>query len=212
MPADIRFVESWPVETSLDNPDIPDAADVWLSLIQGSTRSIDFAQFYVSTDPGGKGRLRPIIDAVQIAARRGVRVRFLAEEKFYRIYPETLDELAAVPGITVRRLDSAAFNGGVLHAKYFIVDSETACLGSQNFDWRALEHIQELGVLVSASDYVCELEKVFEFDWAIAGRVEPGSGANGSAVDLVDRLRREYDEQAGPKTAMEINHPVPIRI
>ena len=39
-------------------------------------------------------------------------------------------------------------DGGVLHSKAMVVDREVVFLGSANFDWRALEHIQELGALV----------------------------------------------------------------
>ena len=43
-------------------------------------------------------------------------------------------------------IDIGTVAGGVQHAKFFIVDGEEVFLGSQNFDWRALKHIHELGV------------------------------------------------------------------
>ena len=49
----------------------------------------------------------------------------------------------------MRILDFGKRGGGVLHAKYFVVDGEEAFVGSQNFDWRALAHIQEMGVRVT---------------------------------------------------------------
>lgn len=45
--------------------------------------------------------------------------------------------------------------GGVQHAKYF---------GSQNFDWRAIEHIQELGLRVRVPEVVQALGALFEYD------------------------------------------------
>jgi len=165
-PADLELVESSPVETTLDHPDIPDAWQVWPEMVNGATRTLDVAQFYVSNAPGS--RLEPVIQAIEAAADRGVKVRVLAEEKFYKQYPETLERLAKRPGIEVRRLNTAASMGGVLHAKYFLVDGREAFLGSQNFDWRALEHIQELGLRIRVPEVVRALADVFARDWALA--------------------------------------------
>ncbi|MFQ5600816.1 MAG: phospholipase D-like domain-containing protein, partial [Candidatus Krumholzibacteriia bacterium] len=123
-------------------------------------------------------RLETIVRAIEAAADRGVRVRFLAEEKFYRTYPRTLDRLARRSGIEVRRYDVAALAGGVLHAKYFIVDTREAFAGSQNFDWRALTHIQELGLRIRIPGVVRALTDVFETDWALAAGADPGFRAS----------------------------------
>ena len=162
----IELVETSPVETTLRHPDMPQAKDVWLQMVQSSSSSIDFAEFYASNAPGSA--LERIVEAVESAAGRGVRVRFLSEEKFYKTYPETLDRLAARPSIEVRRYPTAQLSGGVMHAKYFIVDGRRAYLGSQNFDWRSLEHIQELGARVEIKAVVDALSDVFETDWALA--------------------------------------------
>jgi phosphatidylserine/phosphatidylglycerophosphate/cardiolipin synthase-like enzyme len=140
-------------------------------MIEGATRTIDFAQFYASNQAAS--RLEPIVQAVEAAARRGVRVRFLAEERFYNIYPETLERLGGRPGIEMRRYDTQAVMGGVLHAKYFIVDGREVYLGSQNFDWRALTHIQELGVRIRDARLSAPLVDLFETDWALAGGADP---------------------------------------
>jgi phosphatidylserine/phosphatidylglycerophosphate/cardiolipin synthase-like enzyme len=166
-PPDLVLVESSPVETTLDHADIPDARDVWPEMVNGATRTLDLAQFYVSNAPGS--RLEPVLQALEAAADRGVKVRLLAEEKFYKTYPETLERLAKRPGIEVRRLNTAASMGGVLHAKYFLVDGREAYLGSQNLDWRSLEHIQELGLRIRVPEVVRSLVDVFEQDWALAG-------------------------------------------
>ena len=163
----LQLVETFPIETLLDHPELPDAHDVWPAMIGAAERSLDFAEFYASSAPGS--RLESVIAAIEAAAARGVRVRFLAEEKFYRTYPETLDRLAARPNIEVRRYDVGSRMGGVLHAKYFVVDDREAFLGSQNFDWRSLTHIQELGVRVSEPAIVSAVSDVFALDWALAG-------------------------------------------
>lgn len=167
----VELVESWPVETSLDHKDLRDAEDVWLEQITGAKRSLDFAEFYASNQAGSS--LEKIVVAVEAAAARGVKVRWLGEEKFYKTYPETMDRLGRAAGAEVRRFNVSKVMGGVLHAKYFLVDGAEGYLGSQNFDWRSLEHIQELGVRVREPTVVAALRDVFELDWALSAGAPP---------------------------------------
>ncbi len=166
-PADpIELVETAPVETTLAHADLPKAADVWLAMVQGARISLDFAEFYAVDKPGS--RLEQIVQALEAAGRRGVRVRFLADAGFAREEPNTLARLEKMAGVTVLRLDWTGKTGaGVQHAKYFIVDGREAFLGSQNFDWRSLEHIQELGLRVRVREVVRALQDIFETDWAL---------------------------------------------
>ncbi|KFE69073.1 Phospholipase D/Transphosphatidylase precursor [Hyalangium minutum] len=164
------LVESSPVETALDHADIPDAWRVWPEMIGAAARTLEIEQFYVSNAPGS--RLEPVIEAIEAAAARGVRVRLLVDEKFVKQYPETLERLAA-RRVEVRRMDTAKSMGGVQHAKYFIVDGREAYFGSQNFDWRSLEHIQELGLRVRVPEVVRALGTIFELDWTLAAGGSP---------------------------------------
>lgn len=167
--AEIELVESAPIETTLDHPDIRDASVVWLEMVERAQRSLDFAEFYASDAPGSK--LAPIVDAIEKAAKRGVRVRFLLSEAFHATYPEIAERMSKVAGVLVRWYDMKKLpgGGGVLHAKYFVVDGNEAFFGSQNFDWRSLEHIQELGVRVTGSPIPRELQSTFDKDWRAAG-------------------------------------------
>lgn len=170
----LELVESSPIETTLDHPEIPDAYEVWPAMFAAASTTIDLAEFYASDDPGDpRSRLETCVTALEAAAGRGVRIRFLAEEKFYRTYPQTLDRLAAHKNVELRRFNVAKLMGGVLHAKYLVVDGRDGYLGSQNFDWRSLTHIQELGVRIRQPDLVRGLEDVFEMDWALAAGGDP---------------------------------------
>jgi phosphatidylserine/phosphatidylglycerophosphate/cardiolipin synthase-like enzyme len=162
-----EIVESAPVETSLDHPDIRNAHEAWLEMIRGARRTLDFAEFYASSEPAEP--LEDIVREIEAAAERGVRVRFLSAASFYPTYPATIDRLAKKTGIETRLLDLSSRSGGVLHAKYFIIDEEEVFLGSQNFDWRALEHILEIGVRVQDSVFVEPFKELFERDWTMAG-------------------------------------------
>ena len=162
----LALYETAPVETTLDHADLPEAHETWLARIEGARERIELGHFYASDQPGS--RLEPIVAALEAAADRGVAVRFLADAKFSRTYPETLERLDAREGIELRLLDLETKTGGVLHAKYMLVDGMQVLLGSQNFDWRSLEHVQELGAAVDHPDVVAAFAQVFEADWALA--------------------------------------------
>src|SRR6185436_6634452 len=90
----LEIVESAPVETVLDHPDLRDAWQVWPEMIGRAQKTLDFAEFYASADPasppGHTSRLETVVQAVEHAAERGVRIRFLAEKVFQKTYPEIL--------------------------------------------------------------------------------------------------------------------------
>jgi phosphatidylserine/phosphatidylglycerophosphate/cardiolipin synthase-like enzyme len=132
-------------------------------MIASARARIDIAEFYASNEPGS--RLEPVVQALLAAAARGVRVRWLADAVFAERYPETLQRLSA-SGVQIHAMNS-------LHAKYFVVDGREAFIGSQNFDWRSLTHIEELGVRFRAPDPVRALQDIFETDWG--GKVSPPS-------------------------------------
>ncbi len=165
---EIELVESAPVETEIDQADIRNASDVWVEMIEGAERTLDLAEFYLSSRDEND-LLEPVILAVIAAAGRGVRVRLLTDLSFYETYPETIDRLGNVDGIEVRLFNIKPVTGGVLHAKYFIVDGRELFVGSQNFDWRALEHIHETGLRVVSETLARALGRIFETDWTFAG-------------------------------------------
>ncbi|MDP2306252.1 MAG: phospholipase D-like domain-containing protein [Pseudomonadota bacterium] len=194
----LMLVESWPVETTLDHPGIPDASDVWVALFDGAKSSVDLGEFYVATEPGS--RLELVLAALTRAADRGVKVRLAADAKFAKTYPETLASLDAHAQIEVRKLDLEPSTGGVLHAKYFIVDGRVAYVGSQNFDWRSLSHVQELGFTVDEPRVVDVYERVFAIDWAVAGGASVVDAL--AAAPVVDPLVEGASVNVGVGTAL----------
>ena len=161
-----ELVETAPIETTLDHVELRDTHEVWPEMIAAARTSLDLGHFYASNVPGS--RLEASIVSIEQAARRGVRVRFLGDKRFAQTYPDTLARLGAVEGIEVRILDLSAHTGGVLHAKYMIADGREVFVGSQNFDWRALEHIQELGLRVVDAGVARAVGDIFDIDWRIA--------------------------------------------
>ncbi len=169
---DFELVESIPIETTLDNPDIRNAQEVWLEMINGAKSSLDIEQFYVSNKEGEP--LEEVIRAIEKAAARGVRVRLIADARMQKTYPETIERLGKQKNVITRLIDFGKLarlggqTGGVQHAKYFIVNEEMIFLGSQNFDWRALKHIHELGLKIRHREAVRFYLDIFNLDWNLA--------------------------------------------
>jgi len=166
-----ELVETAPVETTLDHADLREARDVWPEMIARAQKTLDLGEFYASDKPAS--RLGPTVAAIEAAAARGVRVRFLIDKRFTGSDPETKRRLAAMKGVELRELDLSATSGGVLHAKYMVADGREVYVGSQNFDWRSLEHIQELGLRVVDEGVARVIGDVFEGDWARAAGAPP---------------------------------------
>jgi phosphatidylserine/phosphatidylglycerophosphate/cardiolipin synthase-like enzyme len=163
---DVEIVESIPVSTTLDNPDIRNTHEVWLEMIGRSRKSLDLEQFYISNEPGKL--LEDILAAIYKAADRGVKVRVIIDARMYKTYPGSADSLGRYKNIEVRRIDFGQVGGGIQHAKYFICDAKEVFVGSQNFDWRALEHIHELGLRINNKEFAAAYGDVFELDWQLA--------------------------------------------
>jgi len=125
--ADVEIVQSVPLETTLAAPGIRHAQDVWVEMIGAAKSTLDLEQFYVSDKKGEA--LEPVLRAVEDAARRGVRVRLLADTKFYKNYPESIDHIGKIRNCEARLVDGKVFGGGVQHAKFFIVDGMNSFVG-----------------------------------------------------------------------------------
>lgn len=164
----IELVESIPIETTLDNSDIRNTSEVWIEMISSARHSLDFGEFYISHKKGEA--LEPVLNAVLAAAGRGVKTRFIVDGNMYKTYPETADKLNEHPNINVQVYKLSEITGGVLHAKYFIVDGKEIFIGSQNFDWRALKHIHELGIRIENKKLVKFYKELFELDWSLSAK------------------------------------------
>ena len=82
------------------------------------------------------------------------------------------------PGVKYRLRSSGTasgvtISGGIQHAKYILTDGTATYLGSQNMDWRSLEHIHELGVLIHDEHVTQMFQPVFEMDLNHIRRIGP---------------------------------------
>ena len=215
---DFQLVESVPVETVLGQPDIPRAPDVWLEMIRGAEHEIFVESFYFSDDPDdADDPLDRVLTALAEAGARGVDVRLLSDAGFHKTYPDIPDRFAALPGCSSRLLNARNCWGGVQHAKFMIVDGRDAFVGSQNWDWRALLHIHELGVRLRDDVLAASLRDVFLLDWALAGdETPPNAAPRPAGPRMLDAAgdRALVTMAASPPTALPAGmpHDLPLLI
>ncbi|AMO97557.1 phospholipase D family protein [Collimonas fungivorans] len=160
-----ELVHTAPVETTLATPDLREPLQVWSEMFDGAKQQIVLGQFYVASQPGAA--FEQVIARLAVAGARGVRIRFLMEEKgkFASDMP-TIERLKQIPNLEFRYLDYSKLTGnGIIHAKYMVVDGSSAYVGSQNFDWRSFAHIHETGLRITDAMVVSQLQKIFEHDW-----------------------------------------------
>jgi phosphatidylserine/phosphatidylglycerophosphate/cardiolipin synthase-like enzyme len=164
---DFQIVESVPEATIYGEPDVPRTQDVWLDMIRHARQSIDIAAFYIADQPGEA--LSPVLDALVARAKGGVKVRVLVDQSFLKENQDSVNRLRQVQGVDVRVLPVATLTGGVLHAKYMVIDDASVFVGSQNWDWRALSQIHEIGARITNARFAQTFEAAFDFDWQLAG-------------------------------------------
>ncbi|BDU74499.1 phospholipase D-like domain-containing protein [Mesoterricola silvestris] len=163
-----QLIQSIPRETPLAHPDLAFAKDAWIQVIRGAKSRLDFAEFYIAQEPGGA--LEEVLQELERAGARGVKIRFiLSAGRMLEQDPASVARLRRVKNLELRTFDLKGISTGILHAKYFLADGREGVLGSQNFDWRALEHIHELGIRTTDPALVDRLQEVFEVDWRFAG-------------------------------------------
>ncbi len=162
----VSVVESVPAETGLGSDSLAKTPDVWKEMFSSARRNIRLGMFYLISEEGS--RLEEIVQIIERRAAAGVRVRILTERAFYRNYPELADRFAEQRNIRVRVVDFGDYIGGIMHAKYFVVDDEHFYVGSTNFDWKSLEHIREIGLAGSSPEIARGLIEIFETDFRIA--------------------------------------------
>lgn len=161
---DVEVVTSIPSETNIHHAGTRSAAIVWAEMIKKAASNICLEEFYLTGKEGGA--LEPVVREILNAAQRGVKVRILTSASMSTNSEKLIQRFSHSPNIEILLFDWKQLNNGGLHAKFFIVDSKEAFIGSQNFDWRALEHIHETGLRIGCQPVVSALEQIFEADWA----------------------------------------------
>ena len=167
----LELGQSVPLETNLAIPGVKNALDIWNGLLSEARESIDIEAFYIKTKRGTgfDDFLLHILDR----ALEGIRVRILVDKAFFERDKRDSDDdhkgmifkLQNARNVQIK-LKAGIFGGqGKLHSKILINDGQHSWIGSQNYDWRSLDHIQELGVACYGSELSKCLQSIFELDW-----------------------------------------------
>ena len=194
-----ELVQTTPVETSLRSDDLRDPATVWSEMFDNAKTEIVIAQFYAVNKPGSV--FDKVVERLTAAGKRGVKIRFLLEQKGLGLSEKpTLDQLRAIPNLELRVLDFSKLTGnGIIHAKYMVVDGATAFIGSQNFDWRAFEHIHETGLRITDPKLAGQVLAVFNQDWRAQALTEQGAAVPAlNAITAAPNYRQETFLLASP--------------
>lgn len=196
---DIELVQSVPAETNLAHPALPFARETWIRMVREAKTSIDLAQFYLSS-PNPQGPLEAVIAEMELAAARGVKIRVLISDKLAEQDPLTLERFRKMKNTSVRIYNLTPITGGIIHAKFWIVDGEDIFVGSQNFDWRALEHIHETGIRLKSRSVARQLTRIFEVDWetSLTGKIPDEAWMEAHATDTGEARPEGIELVASP--------------
>ncbi|WP_189578069.1 cardiolipin synthase [Marinobacter zhanjiangensis] len=112
-----------------------------------------------------------IINALQLAAMRGVDVRILIPEKADHL----LIHLAAYSYLVTANecgIRICQYQPGFLHQKVVLVDDRYAAVGTANLDNRSMRLNFEIAALTTAPDFVADVEAMLEADLARSRQLE----------------------------------------
>ncbi len=160
-----EFAQSVPEQTTLDISNVKYAKHLWLDMIKKAKKSIDIGQFYIHSISGEA--MEPVLKLISDKANKGVKVRMVVDKNMAESnYEESYFQ--GVKNIEIRKIDLSKLTNSIMHAKYMIIDKNDTFIGSQNFDWRSLTQVHEIGFRIQDKDFAESILEVFEIDWEIA--------------------------------------------
>ncbi|MFP4445625.1 MAG: cardiolipin synthase [Desulfosudaceae bacterium] len=129
-----------------------------------------------------------IIEALQIAALKGVDVRILLpgrpDKKIVYLASFAFFRRLSLPNIKIYR-----YQPGFMHQKVMIIDDTMSVVGSANFDNRSFNLNFEMDMLIKDRDFSGRVEQMLRNDFKKSRRVEyPGKYKNNWLFQLAVRL------------------------
>jgi phosphatidylserine/phosphatidylglycerophosphate/cardiolipin synthase-like enzyme len=127
-----------------------------LEVIDSARERLDLSVFRCDDDA--------VIEALERAARRGVRVRALmtGRAKGSKAKLKQLRKLLAAVGVDVRRYGDIVVR---YHAKYIVADDGLAVVASLNLTRKCFESTCDFMLVSSEACLVAALRRVFDADW-----------------------------------------------
>ena len=114
-----------------------------------------------------------IVQALQLAALRGVDVRILIPEKADSRWV-TLAAYSYFDDVKAAGARFYRYQGGFLHGKFMLIDHAIATVGTANFDNRSFRLNFEITAFVSDEVFAGEVRRLFEHDFQNSRLMNPG--------------------------------------
>jgi phosphatidylserine/phosphatidylglycerophosphate/cardiolipin synthase-like enzyme len=164
------------------------------ALIDSAQHSLD-VQMYLFT-------VRALADKVVAAKNRGVTVRVILD-------PDEAGNQQVTPTFTSGGVDwkNASTVYSFSHAKYLIIDKQTAVIMSMNFNLDAMQNERNYGMVDKDPEDVADLQAIFEQDWSLAnGQMPPAAALDCTRliVSPANAEQRLYEHIYSAKTTLDI--------
>lgn len=127
------------------------------ALIDAAKSSIDIEIYVFSS--------RDVVEALERAKSRGVRVRIIIERNVIGDDNEEIFRELASKGFSIRYASSAY---KLTHSKFIIIDGNAVLVGSHNLSNSALYKNREASVILRDGRIVRDFIQAFATDWALA--------------------------------------------
>jgi len=114
-----------------------------------------------------------VMQALQLAAIRGVDVRILVPSKPDHVLV-WLASFALKPELDHPNIHFHRFTGGFLHQKALLVDQSFAGIGTANFDNRSFRLNFEITLAIADPAFAAKVTTMFESDFAESAEIERG--------------------------------------
>lgn len=163
-------------------------------LIDSATTSLD-VQMYLFT-------VKDLAQHLTSARNRGVRVRVILD-------PDEAGNNAVYPILTAGGVTWKAAPAvySYSHAKYLIIDRQTAVIMSMNFNTTAMSKERNYGFVDRDPEDVADLQSVFDQDWALANKQQaalPDFSCTRLIISPVNSNQRILEFIASAKTTLDV--------
>jgi cardiolipin synthase len=170
-----------------DQPGAHHVASIYVWLASQAQRSLDITDAYLVTP-------EPVVAALEAAARRGVRVRFLLPGlNNHRMAAASARRLYA--RLMAAGAEIHEWRGMMVHAKTAVADGEISLVGSSNLDPLSMTRNYELNLVIADADTGARMDAMFEKDLSGARRIDPLEWAKRPFWQKVaESLARVFDD------------------
>lgn len=144
-----------------------------LGLLGGAEKEVQLVLYELSTRVFGdvSAEWTVLFDALESAAKRGLKVKILMDASKYVVDEPALKKLIKA-GVQLRLVRFPTYSGGIipyarlLHSKFLVVDGKTAWVGTDNWAKNYFHNSRGVGLIFSKTDLVSGLRAVFSKLWA----------------------------------------------